>query len=130
MRAALALVCALAAAAGLGPPPASAHAVLVASVPARRATLAEPPAQVELTFSERLEAAYARLAVETAGGTRVDRNDAALAPGDDRRLRISLPPLEPGTYTVRFRVLSIDGHVVESSFAFTVRDRAAGARPR
>jgi methionine-rich copper-binding protein CopC len=26
-----------------------------------------------------------------------------------------------GRFTVRFRVLSVDGHVVESSFAFTVK---------
>ncbi len=130
MRAALALLCVLVADAGIVPPSAHAHAVLLASAPARRATLIEPPAQVELTFSERLEGAYARLMVEDAGGARVDRNDAALAPGDERRVRVSLRLLEPGTYTVRFRVLSVDGHVVESSFAFTVRDRSAGAAPR
>lgn len=112
------------------PTPAGAHAVLVAASPARRATLPEPPPHVELTFSERLEAAYARLSVENARGTRVDRGDATLAPGDGHRLRVSLPPLEPGTYTVRFRVLSVDGHVVESSFVFTVRDRSAGTVPR
>jgi hypothetical protein len=30
------------------------------------------------------------------------------------------PPRAPGRHTVRFRVLSVDGHVVESSFSFTV----------
>jgi methionine-rich copper-binding protein CopC len=34
-----------------------------------------------------------------------------------------LPPLKPGRYTVSFRVLSVDGHVVESRLSFTVKDR-------
>ncbi|MGH7391185.1 MAG: copper resistance CopC family protein, partial [Candidatus Rokuibacteriota bacterium] len=106
---------------------AGAHAALVASSPARRATLAEPPARVELTFSERLEPAYARLAVEDASGARVDRGDAAVARDDARRLAVTLGPLGPGIYRVRFRVLSVDGHVVESTFPFTVRERS-GAR--
>jgi hypothetical protein len=31
-----------------------------------------------------------------------------------RSLSVGIPPLAPGTYTVRYRVLSVDGHVVES----------------
>jgi methionine-rich copper-binding protein CopC len=103
-----------------GPGAARAHAALVRSSPPRRATLAEPPARVELVFSERLEPAYSRLAVEDASGTRVDLGDAGVAHDDQRRLIVSLRPLTAGTYTVRFRVLSIDGHVVESMFPFTV----------
>jgi methionine-rich copper-binding protein CopC len=34
-------------------------------------------------------------------------------------------PLAPGRYTVRYRVLSVDGHLVEAAFPFTV-----GTRPR
>lgn len=124
MRRALAAVLGLALATAPATP-ARAHATLVASSPARQASLEESPARVELTFSERLEPAYARLSVESAAGARVDLGDASVAPGDARRLRVSLPPLPPGPYVVRFRVLSVDGHVAESSFPFTVRGRAA-----
>jgi methionine-rich copper-binding protein CopC len=34
---------------------------------------------------------------------------------------VGLRRLTPGTYTVRFRVLSVDGHVVENEFPFTLR---------
>src|SRR5262245_64065657 len=77
------LLLAAALASPLAPREAAAHAALVAASPARRATLAESPPRVELTFSERLEPAYARLSVEDAGGARVDLGDAALAPGDE-----------------------------------------------
>ena len=33
---------------------------------------------------------------------------------------VSAPPLAPGRYTVHWRVLSVDTHVTEGTFAFTV----------
>jgi methionine-rich copper-binding protein CopC len=103
---------------------AAAHASLVKSSPARRATLTTAPARVELTFNERLEPAYATVSVWDGTGRQVDLKDGAVPREDSRRLAVSLPALPAGTYTVRFRVLSVDGHVVESSFPFTVREPA------
>jgi methionine-rich copper-binding protein CopC len=114
----LALATALAIA--LLPALAGAHASLVKSSPARRATVAQAPARVELTFSERLEPTYAAVSVWDGAGRQVDLKDVAVPREDTRRLTVSLPPLPAGAYTVRFRVLSVDGHVVESSFSFTV----------
>jgi methionine-rich copper-binding protein CopC len=37
------------------------------------------------------------------------------------RLSVGVPTLPAGVYTVRYRVVSIDGHVVEAEFTFTVR---------
>jgi len=102
-----------------------AHAALVKSTPARGTTVVQPPQRVELVFSERLEPAYSTVAVVDAAGQQVDLRDGALSPTDTRRVSVSLPPLVPGTYTVRFRVLSVDGHIVESEFHFTVGTRGA-----
>jgi methionine-rich copper-binding protein CopC len=82
------------------------------------------PERVELWFSERLEAAYSSLAVEDASGARVDRRDVRVGPEDRRRLSVGIPSLGPGRYVVRYRVLSVDGHVVESTFGFTVKRSA------
>jgi methionine-rich copper-binding protein CopC len=103
------------------PTVALAHAVLVKSAPARRAVLNHPPARVELWFNERLEPAYSSLSVTDASGVGVDRGDVTIDVEDPRRLWVSLSALAPGRYTVRFRVLSVDGHVVESSFPFSVK---------
>jgi methionine-rich copper-binding protein CopC len=111
------------AALALWPALALAHAVLVKSVPAQRAALAEPPPRVELWFNERLEPAYSKASVTNEAGTQVDLRDVAVSAQDPRRLSLSLPALAPGRYTVRFRVLSVDGHVVESKLSFTVKDR-------
>jgi methionine-rich copper-binding protein CopC len=103
------------------PGPARSHAVLVRSLPAARAVLTRPPERVQLWFSERIEPAFSSAAVWDAAGAQVDRRDARVDPDDPRQLSITLPLLERGIYTVRYRVLSVDGHIVEASFAFTVK---------
>ena len=105
----------------LSPTAGWAHAVLVRSAPAARATLSRPPERVQLWFNERLEPAYSRATVWDASGTQVDASDGVVDPAEPTRLTVSLPALVPGTYTVKFRVLSVDGHLVESQFPFTVR---------
>lgn len=97
------------------------HAYLVRSRPQARATLARAPERVELWFNERLEPTYSRMSVWNATGQRVDAGDGRVAPAEPTQLSVSVPPLPAGTYTVRYRVLSVDGHLVESEFAFTVR---------
>ncbi|HWN53657.1 MAG TPA: copper resistance CopC family protein [Methylomirabilota bacterium] len=102
-----------------------AHSLLVRSQPERRATVARPPEEVRLWFSEPIEPAYARLSVWDAGGKQVDAGDAAVDPANSTTLAVRTPALRAGRYTVRYRVLSVDGHIVESSFDFTVRPAAA-----
>jgi copper resistance protein C len=97
------------------------HAMLVKSIPARRAVLLKAPDRVQLWFSERLEPQFATLSVWDAAGARVDAGDAAVGTDDPKRLAVGLRPLAPGAYTVKFRVLSVDGHVVESEFGFRLR---------
>ncbi len=103
------------------PAPAEAHAVLVKSIPAARALLSHQPDRVQLWFNERLEPAFTTVSVWSASGAQVDRRDAVVGHDDPRRLSVTLGALESGGYTVRFRVLSVDGHIVEASFSFTVR---------
>lgn len=104
----------------LAPRAARGHASLARSIPARRAVLMRAPERVQLWFSEPLEPRFCRLSVWTADGRQVDQGDLALEPDEPRRLSVGLPSLPPGRYLVRFRVLSIDGHVVEESYPFTV----------
>ena len=100
---------------------ASAHAYLVKSVPAGRATVFSSPAKIQLWFNERLEPRYSFAAVFDPDGKRVDLDDAQVSPENPKQLAIGVKQLQSGRYTVKFRVLSIDGHVVEQSFPFTIR---------
>jgi len=99
------------------------HAYLVKSTPGARAVVSGVPARAQLWFNERLEPAYSQVSVADGEGRRADLGDVQVGPEDPKKLSVGLPVLAPGVYTVRFRVLSVDGHVVESQFKFTVRGR-------
>ena len=99
------------------------HAVLVRSSPQNRAVLSQMPARVELWFNERIEPAYAHPVVQNAAGAPVDQSDVVVDREDARKVVVTLGPLPAGRYAVRYRVLSVDGHIVESQLTFTVRGR-------
>ena len=114
----------LAMGASLHSAPALAHAMLVKAEPPRRAVLTVTPTQVRLWFNEEVEKDYAALAVLNADKTPVTDAKPTIAPDDPRAIVLSLPELAAGKYTVKFRVLSVDGHVVDSSYDFTVKSKA------
>ena len=114
--------CTLAAAAALfaaaaAAPPAWAHARLVSSTPADGDVLASPPRQVTIRFDD---------TVRARGGTTVVANSdkrsvvAGKPRARGRVLTIPLQKLRDGDYTVRWSVLSDDGHTVDGVLAFAV----------
>jgi len=103
-----------------------AHAALVKSEPARRATLSKPPPQVRLWFNERLEPEYATISVIRDGVGGVATAKAQVDKDDPKLLVLPLPVLVPGAYTVKYRVLSVDGHTVDYGYTFSVKSGAAG----
>ena len=42
---------------------------------------------------------------------------------DPKSVVLPLPELKPGKYTVKFRVLSVDGHIVDESFSYKVKNK-------
>jgi copper resistance protein C len=122
------LACAGAAAAGCFPGirAAGAHAALVRSDPSRRAVLTQPPGSIRLWFSERIEPEYSSISVLDAAEQIIPTGRAAVSPADAKLLILELPLLMPGQYTVRYRINSIDGHVLESSYQFLLKAAAGG----
>jgi copper transport protein len=108
--------------------PASAHALLEETVPARGAALEAAPGQVELRFSEPVEVAFGAVRVYGADGAEV-QDDAAFHPRDEDRavavrLRGGLPD---GGYTVTYRVVSADSHPISGGFVFGIGEGGAGS---
>ena len=97
-----------------------AHAFLDHATPAVGSTVQGTPARVALRFTQRLEPAFSRVQVVDAAGKRVDREDASVSGDDATMLTVSLAPLAPGRYAVKWRVLSVDTHVTEGDYTFTV----------
>lgn len=107
-------------------PSALAHSMLVKAEPPRRAVIAKAPEHVRLWFNEEIEGDYASLVVLDAEKHPVTEAKPQLVQDDPKSIVLPLPELAPGKYSVKFRVLSVDGHVVESSFDFTVKGKVQG----
>lgn len=78
------------------------------------------PSEIELCFNEAVELKFSSVKLLDAGKIPVPLGEAKL--GDDPKcIRAPVAMLKAGTYTVNYRVLSLDGHVVEYGYQFTVR---------
>ena len=102
------------------PATALAHAHLKRAAPRVGSTVKDAPKAVELWFSEALEGTFSTIQVLNAAGTRVDQQKQHLDAKDNAKLEVELPPLAPGTYTVRWHALSVDTHQTDGSFTFTI----------
>jgi methionine-rich copper-binding protein CopC len=100
--------------------PAWAHAQLTFADPAKDLTLSVAPAAVTLGFNERLRPDFTTIVVSDPARQRVAAAPAAV---EDKRATVTLTgTLSNGTYTVAYRVVSVDGHTVQGSYPFTVAD--------
>ena len=97
----------------------SAHAVMVKAAPAQDAVLSKSPPAVSVWFNEALEAAFSSVTVSDSEARVVAQGK--LEALSDNGLKLALAePLPAGTYTVRYRVLSVDGHIVEGHTQFVI----------
>jgi copper transport protein len=104
-----------------GVAPASAHAALASTTPAQGSELAALPGAVTLLFTEEVALNPRSVQVTDARGKRVDDGRPQHVAGDSRSVRVGLlPGSGKGSYTVTWRVVSVDGHPVSGTFAFGV----------
>lgn len=98
-----------------------AHAYVVGESPVAQSTVAAAPNVVRITFDEEIDLPDGpAIEVVDGSGRRVDKNDASVAPDDATTVVCRLGTLPRGSYTVRWRVVSADTHVVHGSFTFGV----------
>jgi methionine-rich copper-binding protein CopC len=97
-----------------------AHAIVVRRSPPEGGTAAKDIGKVDVWYDAGIRDSLAALAVVSEGGERVDKRDAAIDSGDAAHVSVSVNPLTPGKYTVRYRALSADGHLVSGAWDFEV----------
>jgi hypothetical protein len=102
----------------LGSVTAHAHALLDRADPRVGSTVKTVPRQVSLSFTENIEPAFSSMQVTDASGRRVDEGKPSIS---GNVMRVPLQAVAPGTYRVKWRVLSVDTHATEGSFSFQVR---------
>jgi methionine-rich copper-binding protein CopC len=109
------------AAATLASPFASAHASLKSSNPEAGATVAATPKEITLTFNEKVEEAFSTVVLADGEGKAVAANKAKVDAANPAILRLQVPALSAGAYTVTWAVAGHDGHRRKGDFKFTVK---------
>ena len=104
----------------VGSTPLEGHAFLERAEPAVGSTVQTSPSEVQIRFTENIEAAVSSIQVFDASGKEVDKRDVHLDRSDHALLHLSLPQLGVGTYKVVWRVVSVDTHVTNGNFKFRV----------
>lgn len=121
-----AVLVAAAAVLSAAPSAASAHAVLVYSVPAASSVLPSAPDRLMLDFDEDVEVGLSSLRLFDADQTEVGIGRTELSGGDASVVVADLPRLGNGTYVVVWRVTSADGHPVNGAFPFEIGTVSTG----
>ncbi|WP_188988447.1 copper resistance CopC/CopD family protein [Paenibacillus nasutitermitis] len=107
------------------PGTAQAHAELERSIPEANTRLDGTPEAVELFFNEPIEPKAGTVEVLDAKSNSVTSNDPVVSQ-DRKSLKLQLPKLGEGVYTVSYQVISADGHPVSGSYVFVIGNPPEG----
>jgi methionine-rich copper-binding protein CopC len=107
------------------PSTALAHTKLVRSQPKANEVLSQTPKLIELWFTEELEPGLTSIEASDEQSNRVDKGSVALSEGN-KKATIELGELRPGVYTVVWKTVSADQHVIRGRFAFSFEASSAG----
>ncbi len=101
--------------------PAHAQPLLIDASPAPDEVLLFSPGEVVLVFDQALSDQGSSLRVVDAEGRRVDSDNARIDPANRLEIRVGLPPLLEGTYTVIYTATRIGGSTFTAgSYTFTI----------
>jgi methionine-rich copper-binding protein CopC len=99
-----------------------AHPLPKAASPAPNAVLATSPAEIRITFSEGLIAAFSGLELRDGDGKPVELGAAAVNPHNSKQLAAPIEArLAPGRYTVSWHAVGDDTHHTAGRYSFRVR---------
>lgn len=97
-----------------------AHSTVESASPQNGATLATPPAEIRLKFSEPLEPAFTSVKLLGPSGQEVATTEKVRVE-EGKTVVLPLPTLAPGTYKAQWMSAGRDGHHVHGELSFTVK---------
>ena len=102
---------------------ASAHALLVRATPGQGESLAAPPSEVQLWFSETVigDNGTLKVTLRTPDNHSIPATSVTLDPNDAKHVIAKLPGLGFETYTLVWQNQSAtDGHIISGSYTFSI----------
>lgn len=100
---------------------ASAHAEIIHSTPKHGQTVQSPIHSIQLTFGERVEK-FLSIKLTNAQGESIN-----IGKPEIKGKNVSIPvsqSLQPGTYTLKWKVMSIDGHAMSQRLSFNYKSKS------
>ncbi|MBT8335753.1 MAG: copper resistance protein CopC [Gemmatimonadetes bacterium] len=98
------------------------HFELRRSAPDAEAVLESSPERIQLWFSQEPQTEGARIRLVDGAGDLVELGPTAAVPDTTTSLRADVPaPLASGAYTIHWRAMARDGHLVTGEIPFEVR---------
>lgn len=102
----------------------SAHAYLKQSNPSVNTELETSPKNISLVFSEPIQPAFHHIEIFGEDGN-AELHESFIPEDDETKLIAKLKQdLGKGTYTIKWRVISSDGHPIEGTIPFTIGQEA------
>ena len=95
---------------------AQAHSHLVSSTPKESSTISMPPKSLQLNFSEAVQVT----ALSIQKGDEKPQSLGPLPSKPAAKISVAAPSLEPGKYTVNYRVVSDDNHIMSGALHFEI----------
>ena len=95
-----------------------AHAVLVASTPARNSVVHGSQMHIDLKFNSRVDGPRCTLSLKAPDGAISSLHLAAQSAPD--AIASDASSLHPGAYTLRWQALAADGHITRGEIPFRV----------
>lgn len=115
------LFLATALAAPLAAPAAFAHAFLDHAVPGVGLSVTGPVREIRLYYTQGVVTAFSHVHVASAAGAAIPSGKLVNDPSDQQTVIVRLGrALGPGTYSLSWQVTSVDTHVTQGTFTFTV----------
>ena len=104
-----------------------AHAYMDRSAPSQESELDESPAGIWVEFTEPINTTVSQMRLENEAGEVVGAEQYSI---DNLSITLRLDePLEDGLYTVYWQVLSLDTHVTDGSYRFSLNEELPPLRP-
>ena len=102
--------------------PASAHTVLVNSIPQSESVISSLPPEINITFAEDLIDIGNSNSIAVLDSSGEDMSQGEILVAGPTLSKVLIPSDKTGEFKVEYRAVAADGHVIEGEFTFTVDD--------
>ncbi|RCW73245.1 copper transport protein [Saliterribacillus persicus] len=99
----------------------SAHTSLLEANPAPNSELVKAPETVTLTFSGTLDSSLYEIKLYQDEGKEVVFDEATKIEDNQQTIYRELTDLDSGDYSLSYKVIGADGHVIEDTYSFSLR---------